>query len=135
MELRDRFLEAIDYIEGRLLEPVHLSEVAERSGFSPPYFSRLFRVLTGEPFGNYLRRRRLTVAAARLLDTGRPVTLQTTVAWIWGTWLPASSFDYAPGPDFEAYPEGFEPSPGNTIDICIPVRPRSSDERSKTAPP
>ncbi len=214
MELRDRFLEAIDYTERRLFEPVWLSEVAERAGFSPPYFSRLFRVLTGEPFGSYVRRRRLTVAAARLIDVDRPVgivelalicqydsqeaftrafkrafgvppgryrkqpprtraswrsridaealehlqevdtlpealiaetiprqiyavfthtinshslhqELQPTVAWIWGTWLPASAYEYAPGPDFEAYPEGFEPVPGNSIDICIPVRLRS----------
>ena len=268
--------------------------LAKRSGFSPPYFSRLFRALTGEPFGSYLRSRRLTLAAARLIDVDRPVELvelawicqydsqeaftrafkrmfgippgkyrkqsprtrtswrsridaealahlqevvsvepeireidsfvvvgvrerfgpeskhhipelwdrflmrlpdvphassngsygvclnsdvdegsfdyiagnavdrvdtlpegliaetiprqtyavfthtiktqslhqelQTTVAWILGTWLPASSYDFAPGPDFEAYPEGFEPAPGNTIDICIPIRPRSRDE-------
>jgi AraC family transcriptional regulator len=290
MELRDRFLEGIDYIESRLFEPVRLSEVSDHLGLSPPYFSRLFRVLTGEPFGTYLRRRRLTVAAARLIDRDRRVEivelalicqydsqeaftrafkrafgvppgqyrkqpprtraawrnridaealahlqevismepeireidsfvvvgirerfaaetkhhipelwdrflpliekiphasmngsygvclnsdteegsfdyiagnavervdtlpegliaetiprqtyavfthtlkthslheeLQPTVTWIWGTWLPASMYEYAPGPDFEAYPAGFAPAPGNAIDICVPIRRR-----------
>ncbi len=73
--MRDRFLEAIDFIEGRLLEPVRLADAAEHARLSPAYFSRLFRVLTGEPFGSYLRRRRLTVAAARLIDADRPVEL------------------------------------------------------------
>ncbi len=289
--MRARFLEAIDYIEAHLLEPLRLSDAAECADLSPPYFSRLFRVLTGEPFGTYLRRRRLTVAAARLIDRERPVELielafdcqydsqeaftrafkrafgvppgqyrqnpprtraswrsridaealehlqevvsmkpeireiasfvvvgirerfgpeskhhipelwdrflprvstiphvstpgsygvclnsdaedgsfdyiagnavervdtlpegliaetiprqtyavfthtmkthslheelQPTVAWIWGTWLPASAYEFAVGPDFEAYPEGFQPTPGNSIDICIPIRPRT----------
>jgi AraC family transcriptional regulator len=291
MELRDRFLEAIDYIEDRLLEPVRLTEVAERVGLSSPYFSRLFRVLTGEPFGSYVRGRRMTIAAARLSDPEDSVELvelawicqydsqeaftrafrrtfgvppgsyrkqpprtraswrsridaealehlqevvsvepeireiasfvvvgirerfgpeskhhipelwdrflpligniphvsttgsygvclnsdtdegsfdyiagnavecvdtlpegliaetiprqtyavfkhrmkthslheelQPTTAWIWGTWLPASPYEYAPGPDFEAYPAGFEPAPGNSIEICIPIQPRT----------
>ena len=57
MDVRTRFLAAIDHLEAHLLEPVRLPDVAERAGFSPPYFSRLFRALTGETFGAYLRRR------------------------------------------------------------------------------
>lgn len=51
--------------------------------------------------------------------------LQPTVAWIWGTWLPASGYEYVAGPDFEAYPPDFDMTPGSRIDICIPVRAQS----------
>jgi AraC family transcriptional regulator len=66
MDVRERFLLGVDFIEEHLLEPVALADVAARAGLSLHYFSRLFRVLTGEPFGTYLCRRRLTVAAERL---------------------------------------------------------------------
>ena len=61
-----RFLRAVDFIEEHLLESVALADAAKQAGFSLHYFSRLFRVLTGETFGSYLRARRLTVAAERL---------------------------------------------------------------------
>jgi AraC family transcriptional regulator len=49
--------------------------------------------------------------------------LQPTLRWIWGTWLPASRFEYAGGPDFERYPADFEPGRAGTyLDIAIPVR-------------
>lgn len=70
-----RFLRAVDYIEAHLTEPVALADVAKRAGFSLHYFSRLFRVLTGEPFGSYLVRRRMTLAAERLLAEGRELKL------------------------------------------------------------
>ena len=66
MDVRERFLRAIDHIEAHLLEPVSLAAAAACAELSPAHFSRLFRALTGEPFGFYLRRRRLTVAAERL---------------------------------------------------------------------
>lgn len=70
MDIEERFLAAIAYIEARLAEPLRLAEVASYAGWSPPYFSRLFRSLTGEPFGSYVRRRRLTRAAQRLRAGG-----------------------------------------------------------------
>jgi len=285
-----RFLQAIDFIEDHLPEPVALADAAKQAGFSLHYFSRLFRVLTGEPFGAYLRRRRMTVAAERLEAEGRGLRLvdlafdcgydsqeaftrafkscfgvtpgayrkgpravgmrrrrridaqtlshlqevltmepeiqeidsfvvagvrerfhedtksripelwnrflallpdiphqrpgtfglcvnanledgsfdyvagvavervdrlpegtiaesvprqtyavfrhqirghnlhaelQPTMRWIFGTWLPAAPFEYAAGPDFERYPPGFEPAPGHSLEIAIPVRKRA----------
>src|SRR5262245_50817982 len=75
MEVRDRFLRGIDWVEKHLLEPVALGDVAAQAGLSPHYFSRLFRVLTGETFGSYVRRRRLTIAAQRLASEGPPPRL------------------------------------------------------------
>jgi AraC family transcriptional regulator len=70
-----RFLRSVAYIEENLLAPVSLSDAAKQAGFSAPHFSRLFRSLTGEPFGAYLRRRRMTVAAQRLAGGARGVRL------------------------------------------------------------
>jgi AraC family transcriptional regulator len=70
-----RFLRAVDFIEDHLTEPVALADAAKEAGFSLHYLSRLFRVLTGEPFGSYLRRRRMTLAAERLLTGGRELRL------------------------------------------------------------
>jgi AraC family transcriptional regulator len=75
VETRDRFLQGIDYIEEHLLEPVRLTDAAASAGLSPHHYSRLFRILTGETFGAYLRRRRLTVAAERLAEQGADVRL------------------------------------------------------------
>jgi len=70
MDVRERFLRGIDFIEEHLLEPLALADVAARAELSLHYFSRLFQVLTGETFGAYLRRRRLTVAVDRLSAAG-----------------------------------------------------------------
>jgi AraC family transcriptional regulator len=51
--------------------------------------------------------------------------LQPTVRWIWSTWLPASPYEYLGGPDFERYPPDFEPVPGKSLEICVPVRRRA----------
>ncbi len=70
-----RFLRGVDFIEEHLCEPVALADAAKQAGFSLHYFSRLFRVLTGEPFGAYLRRRRMTLAAERLAAEGPELRL------------------------------------------------------------
>ncbi len=57
---------AISYIEENLEHPVSLKDLAEIAGLSPYYFSRLFRALTGQSAINYLRLRRLTLAAQKL---------------------------------------------------------------------
>ena len=75
MDLRERFLDGIDHVEAHLFEPLRLGDVATRAGLSPHYFSRLFRVLTGETFGSYVRRRRMAIAAKRLRSEGPELRL------------------------------------------------------------
>lgn len=62
-----RLLRAIDYIEARLTEELSLAGVADAAGLSSHHFSRMFRALTGETVTTYVRRRRLTEAARRLI--------------------------------------------------------------------
>ena len=54
-------------------------------------------------------------------------SLQRTVRWIWGTWLPASKYEYVGGPDLELYPPEFDPRDTKSyLEICIPISPKSA---------
>ena len=70
---REAVIRAADTIERRLREPLSLDAIARRAGFSLWHFHRVFAELTGESLGAYIRRRRLTAAAAELLRRPRPI--------------------------------------------------------------
>ena len=57
-----------DYIEEHLMDGITLKQLASAAGYSPWYAARMFRELTGEAAFNYIRKRRLSVAAYRLRD-------------------------------------------------------------------
>lgn len=60
---------AIDYIENHLTEELDYDEIA-RNGFSSSYhFQRVFGILCGYTLGEYIRFRRLTLAARELNQT------------------------------------------------------------------
>lgn len=63
-----RFQRGIDFIEERLFEPFTLDDVAYAAGLSTYHFARTFRVLMGETVMRYAMRRRLTLAALRLVS-------------------------------------------------------------------
>lgn len=63
----------IDYIEANLTQEIGLSEVAAAAGYSPFHLSRLFRAMTGETPGSYIRKRRLSEAARQLLTSGKRI--------------------------------------------------------------
>ncbi len=56
----------IEHIDRHLDQDLDLGALAEVANFSPFHFHRLFRALTGEALGDYVRRRRLEIAAVRL---------------------------------------------------------------------
>lgn len=56
------------YIDDHLGEPLVLAELAAVANFSPFHFHRQFAAWMGETLGAYLRRRRLEIAAVRLLS-------------------------------------------------------------------
>ncbi|HEX7065471.1 MAG TPA: AraC family transcriptional regulator [Bacillales bacterium] len=60
---------AIDYMEEHLLEDVSIASIAKQANFSVFHFQRTFSVLTEISVGEYLRRRRLTLAAHELTRT------------------------------------------------------------------
>ena len=56
-----------DHIDAHLAEPLDLQALAAVANFSPWHFHRVFQAMTGETLAERVRRRRLEVAAARLL--------------------------------------------------------------------
>lgn len=58
-----------DYISLHLEEPLSLSELAKRAGYSEYYLSRKFKKETGESVSEYIRRERLERAALLLRTT------------------------------------------------------------------
>ncbi len=64
---------AIDYVEGHLTEPIDYDEVAKRCYCSSYHFQRVFSILCGYTLGEYIRCRRLSLAAAELASTDAKV--------------------------------------------------------------
>lgn len=57
---------AIDYIEDHIKEDLDFDRIAQESFSSPFHFQRVFNILCGYTLGEYIRNRRLTLAAAEL---------------------------------------------------------------------
>ncbi len=63
----DRLNQALDHIESHLDQPIDVAELARIALTSEYHFRRMFSALSGMPLSEYVRRRRLTVAAAEVL--------------------------------------------------------------------
>lgn len=70
---------AVSFIEERLDQPLDVKEVAAHIGFSEYYFHRMFLSVLGESVAEYVRKRRLSVAARRMLD-GRHKLIEIALA-------------------------------------------------------
>lgn len=57
---------AIEYIEDNLTEEVNIEEIAEKACVSAFHFQRIFHTLCGFTVGEYIRNRRLSIAAQEL---------------------------------------------------------------------
>ncbi|NMO98127.1 AraC family transcriptional regulator [Paenibacillus lemnae] len=64
---------ALDYIEMNLSGNIELSEVARHACCSSHQFQRMFSFITNVPLAEYIRRRRLTLAAIDLQNHGAKV--------------------------------------------------------------
>lgn len=62
------------YIDRNYKGDLSLEQVAEFSGFSKYYFSRMFNAYTGCTFVEYLNRKRMSVADYLLINTDKPVS-------------------------------------------------------------
>lgn len=62
-----RINRVIDHIDDHLADPLDLATLAEVAHFSSWHFHRVFQSMTGETLAERVRRRRLEVAAGRLL--------------------------------------------------------------------
>lgn len=66
MDMLRGFNQALDYIENNLDGQIDLKEVAKRAYSSEYHFKRLFSLLSGITISDYIRRRRLTLAAVEI---------------------------------------------------------------------
>jgi AraC family transcriptional regulator len=61
-----RMKEALDYMENKMEEPFNIEDIAKVAYSSPFHFQRMFYMLTGVSVKDYIRKRRLTLAAQEL---------------------------------------------------------------------
>ncbi len=64
---------AIDYIEEHLTESISAQDVANRVYLSPFFLQKGFSLMTGYGIGEYIRNRRLYLAALDLKETNEKV--------------------------------------------------------------
>ena len=69
MEWSDRMNAAISYIEDNLAGEIDFNEVANRALCSTYHFQRMFYAIIGITPVEYIRRRRLTLAAMEITST------------------------------------------------------------------
>lgn len=69
MDLLKNMNQALQYIEENLVNDIDLKEVAKKAICSEYHFSRMFSFLAGISLSEYVRRRRLTLAAFELKDS------------------------------------------------------------------
>ena len=67
------FQESLDYIEDHLTEEIDSEEVAAKAALSPFYYHRIFGALCGMTVGEYIRSRRMTLAAQELFHSDAKV--------------------------------------------------------------
>lgn len=70
MEWVERWNEAIRYIEAHLTEEIDYTRLGQIACCSVYHFQRMFAYLAGVPLVEYIRRRRMSLAAADLQSTG-----------------------------------------------------------------
>ncbi len=90
----DRVNRAIDFVLRHLDEPLRLEAVAHAACFSPYHFHRVFRLVVGEPLGEFVKRLRLERALTLMAQKGWSARRQpslTDIAFACGF---ASSSDF-----------------------------------------
>jgi AraC family transcriptional regulator len=63
----ESIFKSIAFIEKNIYEPITIHDIAREAQYSTYHFCRIFRSLVGDSPKEYLRKRRLTIAAERLL--------------------------------------------------------------------
>jgi AraC family transcriptional regulator len=78
-EYERRMRRVLEYIDAHLDRPLDLGTLAEVACFSAYHFHRLFAAWMGETLGDYVRRRRLELAAVRLAAQPRTRVLDVAL--------------------------------------------------------
>lgn len=113
MTYMDKMNNAIDYIEANIMDDIDLNLVARKACCSVYHFLRTFSFLAGIPLSEYIRRRKLTLAAFDLFDGEKVVDV-------------ASKYGYSSP---EAFARAFKGLHGIT-----PIAARNTDMSLKAYP-
>src|SRR5690606_17230453 len=73
MDWLNRMNSAMEYVETHLSEEIEYEQVARIACCSTYHFQRMFSFITGLPLSEYIRRRRLTLAAFELQQSNTKV--------------------------------------------------------------
>ena len=73
MDWLDRMNDTMDYIESNLADNISYDKIAQLACCSTYHFQRMFPFITGVTLSEYIRRRRLTLAAFELQTTDTKV--------------------------------------------------------------
>ncbi|WP_069325113.1 superoxide response transcriptional regulator SoxS [Citrobacter sp. CFSAN044567] len=63
----------IEWIDEHIDQPLNIEAAAKKSGYSKWYLQRMFRTVMRQTLGDYIRQRRLLLAAVELRTTERPI--------------------------------------------------------------
>lgn len=73
MDWIDGLQNAIKYIENNLCEDISTQDIAKRACVSEFYFQKAFSMLCGNTLGEYIRKRRLTLAGTELMSSDEKI--------------------------------------------------------------
>lgn len=84
MEWIEAFQDALSYIEEHLTEEIDFREPAKKACCPVYHFQRMFACMTGVPVSEYIRRRRMSLAALDLKD-GKEKVIDTAMKYGYGS--------------------------------------------------
>jgi len=73
MDLLTQLNNAVDYIEENIWDEIALADVSSVTAYSPYHFGRLFYYIAEMPLSEYIRKRKLSLAADDLLSGGEKI--------------------------------------------------------------
>lgn len=146
MDWIENFNNAIRYIEDHLTGEIDYEQLGKIACCSSYHFQRMFAYMADVPLSEYIRRRRMSLAAVDLLQDERVLdvalkygynsptafnrafhfpgsgtnrSIQELEQRIFTEWLPTSGYEYADAPDIEVY---LNPDPENAcFEVWVPV--------------
>lgn len=83
MDCHQLLEQAVGYLEDHLTEDMDCAAVAKQCYVSSYHFQRVFSLLCGMPLGEYIRKRRLTLAGLELADRPEIQLIHTDHAEVW----------------------------------------------------
>lgn len=109
----------LDWLESHLDQPLSLDNVAAKAGYSKWHLQRMFKDVTGQAIGAYIRARRLSKSAVELRLTARPI-LDIALQYRFDS---QQTFTRAFKKQFSQTPALYRRTPDwNAFGICPPIR-------------